>query len=79
LNSGEAEVANLQVAVLVDQDVAGFQVSVDDAGGMNVFQAALGTCQLRLGCYMGCCFAGTHHDLVEKVLDELLLQRPRCE
>ncbi len=54
LNSGEAEVADLQVAVLVDQDVAGFQVSVDDAGGVDVFQAALGTCQLRLGCYMGC-------------------------
>ena len=44
LNAGEAKVANLQVAVLVDQDVAGFQVPVDDAGGVDVFQTALGTC-----------------------------------
>ena len=37
LNSGEAKVTNLQVTVLIDQDVAGFQVSVDDASGVDVF------------------------------------------
>jgi hypothetical protein len=41
LDAGQAKVADLEVAVLVDQDVAGFQVTVDDAGGVDIFQAAL--------------------------------------
>jgi hypothetical protein len=57
LDAGEAEVADLQVTVLVDEDVAGLQVAVHDAGRVHVLQAA--------------------QDLVEEVLDELLLQRPR--
>lgn len=42
LDPREAKVANLQVAVLVDQDIARFEVSVDNAGRMDVFQASLG-------------------------------------
>lgn len=37
LNSGETKVANLQIAVLVDQDIAGFQVAMYDTGRMDVF------------------------------------------
>lgn len=32
LDAGEAEVADLQIAVFVDEDVAGFEVAVDDPG-----------------------------------------------
>jgi len=38
LNTGKTKVANLQVAVLVDQDVAGLQVTVDNTSRVNVFQ-----------------------------------------
>jgi hypothetical protein len=39
LNSSESEVANLEVAILVDQDIARFEVAMHDASGVNVFQA----------------------------------------
>lgn len=38
---GQAKVADLEVAVLVDEDVGRFQIPVDDARRVNVFQAAL--------------------------------------
>ncbi len=41
LDARQAEVADLQVAVLVDQDVAGFQVAMHDARRVHVFQASL--------------------------------------
>lgn len=41
LNTGETEVANLQVAVLVDENVAGLQITVDYTSRVDVFQAAL--------------------------------------
>lgn len=41
LDSGEAKVANLQIAVLVDEDVAGFEISVDDTSRVDIFQASL--------------------------------------
>jgi hypothetical protein len=41
LDARQAKVADLEVAVLVDQDVAGLQVAVDDAGRVDVLQAAL--------------------------------------
>lgn len=41
LNSREAEVADLKVAVLVDENIARFKVTVDDTGGMYIFQATL--------------------------------------
>lgn len=43
LNAGQTEVANFQIAVLVNQDVAGLQVTVDNAGRVDVFQSALET------------------------------------
>lgn len=41
LNSCQAEVTDLKVAVFVDEDIARFQVTVDDTSGVNIFQAAL--------------------------------------
>lgn len=45
LDTRKTEIANLQVAVLVDQDVAGLQVTMDDTSGVDVFEAAL-DCEL---------------------------------
>jgi hypothetical protein len=41
LYTGETEVANLEIAVLVDEDVAGLQVAVHDTSRVDVFQTAL--------------------------------------
>jgi hypothetical protein len=41
LDSRETEIANLEIAVLIDQDVARLQVAVNNAGGVNIFQSAL--------------------------------------
>ena len=41
LDSSKAKVANFEVAVFVDQDIAGLEISVDDAGAVNVFQTSL--------------------------------------
>jgi hypothetical protein len=41
LYTRQAEVADLEVAVLVYEDVGGLEVSVHDACGVDVFQAAL--------------------------------------
>lgn len=37
LDTGQAEVANLEIAVLVDQNVTRFEVSVNDACRVNIF------------------------------------------
>jgi hypothetical protein len=42
LNTGETEVTNLQIAVLVDENVGGLEITVDNTGGVDVFQATLG-------------------------------------
>lgn len=41
LDSGKAKVAYFQVAVLVYKDVAGLQVTVNDTGGMHIFEPPL--------------------------------------
>lgn len=41
LDSSEAKVANLEIAVFVDQNVAGLEITVDDAGRVDVLEAAL--------------------------------------
>lgn len=50
LNTGQTKVANLQIAVLVDQNVAGLQVTVNNAGRVDVFQSALGTWSAKSQC-----------------------------
>lgn len=41
LDTGQAEVANLKIAVFVDEDIAGLQVAMNDTGGVDVLEAAL--------------------------------------
>lgn len=76
LYTGQAEVADLQIAILVDKDVARLQVTVNDTSGVNIFQTTLSRklAEIREG---GVSVA--YQDLVEEVLDKLLLQRPGGE
>lgn len=41
LDSRQTKITNLQVAVLVDQDIAWLEVSMNDSGGMHIFQTTL--------------------------------------
>jgi len=75
LDTGKTKVADLQIAVFVDENVAGLEITMHDAGGMHIFQPTLVS--------VNDCHDGdqkqdwsTYHDLVEEVLDELLLQGP---
>ena len=68
LYTGKTEVADLEIAVLVDEDVAGLEVPVDDTRRVDVFQTTL----LALVKPVSVAVA-TNQDLVEEVLDELLL------
>lgn len=43
--SGEAEIAQFDIAVLIYQHIARLEVTVHNACGMNVFQASLGDMQ----------------------------------
>lgn len=80
LNSSETEVTDLQVAVLVDEDVAGLEIAMNDTGRVNILETALymiGQSKL-LGERMRLP-QGSYQNLIEEVLDELLLKRSRCE
>jgi len=46
LNARQTEVADLQIAVLVHQNVARLQISMDHPGRVDVLQTALDSCQL---------------------------------
>lgn len=41
LDAGQAEIADLQVTILIDQYVTGLEISVHNACGVNIFQATL--------------------------------------
>ena len=41
LNTGETKVADLEVAVLVDEDVGGFEVAVHNTCRVDIFEATL--------------------------------------
>ena len=41
LNTGQTEVADLQIAVLVDQDVAGLEIAMDNACGVDILESPL--------------------------------------
>ena len=43
LDTRESEIANLQVAVLVYENVAGLEISVDDSCRVDIFQTPLGS------------------------------------
>lgn len=75
LDTGEAKVADLEVAVFVDEDVAWFEVSVDDAGGMYILEASLDSVSshsVNVFSIDEFIFREAYEDLVEKVLYELL-------
>jgi hypothetical protein len=44
LNSGQAKVADLEITVLVDEDVAGLEIAVDDTCRVDIFQTPLQNC-----------------------------------
>lgn len=74
LDSGQPEITNLEVAVLVDENVTGFEITVDDTGRVDVFQSSLQNVSGRNDPAIGT-VSCAHQDLVEEVLDELLLER----
>jgi hypothetical protein len=76
LDSGKTEIANLQIAVLVDKNVGRLEIAVDDTGRVDVFETTLGGVNMLL---KGAVRKDTYEDLVQEVLDELLLQRARGE
>lgn len=41
LNTSETEIADLKIAVLVDEDVAGLEITMNDACRVNIFQSTL--------------------------------------
>lgn len=55
LYTSETEVANLEIAVLIDEDVAGLQVAMHDTSGVDVFQTTLFKSAHFLG-YVECCY-----------------------
>lgn len=76
LYTRQSEVADLQVTVLVDQNVARLQVAMHHASRVDVFQSSLlyiSKCSLCSRC------SSTYEDLVKEVLDELLFKRSRGE
>ena len=75
LNACETKVTDLQVAILVDEDVAGLQVSVNNTGGVDVFQPSLhiiSVCPL-----VSTSLRLTNQYLIKEVLYELLFKRSR--
>ena len=73
LDTREAEIADLQVAIFIDEDVAWLEISVDDTCRVDVLQTTLeyelalqGSLLIRRQSYQ---------DLVQEVLNELLLER----
>ena len=68
----EPEVDDFQVAILVYEDVARFEVAVYDASRVDVLQPSLRSSDKTVVSSAG---AGTYEDLVGEKLDELVVQR----
>jgi hypothetical protein len=47
LNTGQTKVADLEIAVLIDEDVAGLEIAMDDACRMNILETPLFTISLQ--------------------------------
>ena len=41
LDTSETEIADFEIAVLVDQDIAVFEITMNDTGGVNILQSSL--------------------------------------
>ena len=68
LYTSETEIADLEITVLVYEDIARLQVTVDNTSGVHIFQATL-----LESARVSLLVIATHQDLIEEVLDELLL------
>jgi hypothetical protein len=71
LDSCQTKVTDLQIAILVDKDVARFEITMDDSCRVYIFETTLYTHQSHA------VLASDHwkyQDLVEEVLDELFLE-----
>jgi hypothetical protein len=71
LDTRETKVADLEIAILVDEDVAGFEITVDNTRRVYIFKTSLPNCQF---CRILQSLAQTYQNLIEEVLDELLLK-----
>lgn len=49
LDTGQAEITDFQIAILIDKDIAGFKIPMDNACGVDIFQTSL-TKGLESGC-----------------------------
>lgn len=75
LDTGKAKVADFQIAVFVDEDVAGFEVAMDNARRVDEFQPSLQAVSERprkRGFLSGIV---THQNLIQEILNKLFLQR----
>lgn len=78
LDSRQTEIANLQIAVFIDENVAGLEVSVDHTSGVNIFQATLSSRQWLCAIFQISAKL-TYQNLVKEVLNKLLLEGPRSQ
>lgn len=78
LNSRQTEIADLQIAILIDENVAGLEVSVDHTSGVNIFQATLSSRQWP---YANNRISpkSTYQNLVKEILNKLLLEGSRSQ
>ena len=74
LDTGESEIADLQVAVLIHENVTGLEISVDDSSRVDIFQASLSNGLAPP--YFLFFRRNSYQDLVQEVLDELFLEGP---
>lgn len=70
LQTGQAEIADFEVAVLVDENVAWLEVAMDEASRMDVFQSAL--CLLDLISSSLHSGLDTYQNLIEEILGEFI-------
>jgi hypothetical protein len=70
--SRESEIADLELAVRVDEEVTGFEVPVEDGGGVDVFETAEGLVEEGLEVGVGEGLAGAD-DGVEVGFHEFFL------
>ena len=72
LDSSQTKVADFQVAILVNQDIGGIKVAVNDPCGVDIFQSTLSRA-IRGGSSIKEC--QSYKDLIEKISRELIRDR----
>ena len=79
LDSRQAKVANLEIAVFVDKNVARLEIAMHNTRRVDILEAALisSVISFRTIQFLWAQDHQTYHDLVEEVLDELLFKWSR--